>query len=259
MALNEKGVVAVSRSVVLDPPPREDVPYYQQDMGGSSSDALSGRGPHRPGGIVAGLEVVLLAGAAFAVGARRQARSLAVVAASGGEGRHARSIVLAGGLVLGAVGGIAGTVLGIGLTRVSLPLLQRLTGTELGRFDVRPVEVLGIASLGVLVGVAAALLPARAASRMDVVAALAGRRGAVRTPRKVPAIGVLVVAAGVAASVVGSGLALALSRGERESTDTMQTVAAALIAGGAGLTMLGLIVTSPAIVGAAGRLAASCR
>ena len=53
------------------------------------------------------LEVVLLAGTAFAVGARRQVRTLGLVAASGGDAKQVRTIVLAQGVVLGALGGIA--------------------------------------------------------------------------------------------------------------------------------------------------------
>ena len=59
------------------------------------------------------LEVVLLAGTAFAVGARRQVRTLGLVAASGGDAKQVRNIVLAQGVVLGALGGIAGVALGI--------------------------------------------------------------------------------------------------------------------------------------------------
>ncbi|NVI89085.1 hypothetical protein HUX53_17840, partial [Actinomadura sp. BRA 177] len=47
------------------------------------------------------LEVVLLAGPAFAVDVRRRRRDLALVAASGGAGRHLRAIVLTSGLLLG--------------------------------------------------------------------------------------------------------------------------------------------------------------
>lgn len=50
------------------------------------------------------LEVVLLAGAAFAVAARRQVRDLGLVASNGGTARHVRRIVLAQGLLLGVRG-----------------------------------------------------------------------------------------------------------------------------------------------------------
>ena len=54
------------------------------------------------------LEVVLLAGPAFAVIARRMQRSLALMAATGATPPQARRVVLASGLVLGAAGADAG-------------------------------------------------------------------------------------------------------------------------------------------------------
>ena len=44
------------------------------------------------------LEICLLAGPAFAVGARRSRRQLGLVGANGGERRHIRAVVLSGGL-----------------------------------------------------------------------------------------------------------------------------------------------------------------
>ena len=46
--------------------------------------------------VMALIEVVLLAGPAFAVGARRQSRSLALMAATGGTPAQARRVVMAG-------------------------------------------------------------------------------------------------------------------------------------------------------------------
>ena len=67
------------------------------------------------------LEVVLLAGPAFAVSARRQARTLALMAASGGTPRQARRVVLASGIVLGALAALLGAVLGVVLGLALLP------------------------------------------------------------------------------------------------------------------------------------------
>ena len=59
-------------------------------------------------GVMALLEVVLLAGPAFAVGARRQSRSLALIAANGGTPSQSRRVVLGTAVVIGAVAGIVG-------------------------------------------------------------------------------------------------------------------------------------------------------
>ena len=203
------------------------------------------------------LEVVLLAGAAFAVGARREARSLGLVTAAGGEPRDVRRVVLASGLVLGIVGAALGLVLGIGLAAAARPLLEHWSDTEFGRFDLRPLELLAAALVGIVAALLAAALPARTAARRDPVEALTGRRGQVRTPRKVSAAGIGLVALGIAAAVAGSLVALSSAAGVHPAGGRTSLFAAGLIAGGAVLTQLGLIVCSPAIVGLAGRLGRS--
>ncbi len=75
--LNTHGVAAASR-YVLAHPPCEAERYPQLDGGGSGLGGTV---------LVAGLavlEIVLLAGPAFAVGARRRRRDLALVSAAGG-------------------------------------------------------------------------------------------------------------------------------------------------------------------------------
>ncbi len=236
LALNERGVSVYSRSVMLDPPARSAVPFYTQ-----VGDPGAGPDPILYIGValviaLATLEVVLLAGAAFAVGARRQERSLALIAACGGEERHLRHVVLGGGLVLGAAGALAGVAGGVAVAAIAVPILADLSNSLMGRFDVRPLELGAIALLGTITGLLAALLPARLAARQDPLQALTGRRGSVRTPRKAPLLGVLVVCAGVAGSAIGSAVAL--------SSSTGLNAAVILIAGGAVLTQLGLIAAA---------------
>lgn len=183
------------------------------------------------------LEVILLAGPAFAVGAKRSSRQLALLAATGAERRDVRRTVLGGGLVLGLTGAVVGVAGGIALAAAAVPAVERFDGTIAGPFEVRPLEVGGIALLGVLTAVLAAWLPARAASRQDVVAALTGRRGTVRTSRRVPALGLL-------AAVAGALIALEGAR----SRDVL------VILAGSALAELGLVAATPALVGMTGRL-----
>jgi len=183
------------------------------------------------------LEVVLLAGPAFAVGARRSGHQLALLAATGAERRDVRRTVLAGGLVLGAVGAVAGTALGIGAGGLGTLVAARYMDTVPGPFEVRPLELAVIALVGVGTALLAAALPARVASRQDVVAALTGRRGVVAGSRRTPLLGVV-------AAVAGALLAL---RGA-QSRDVL------VILGGSALAELGLVATTPALVGLAGRL-----
>lgn len=182
------------------------------------------------------LEIVLLAGPAFAVGAKRQSRELALLAASGAERAHVRQTVLLGGLVLGAVGGLVGVLGGIGLAAAGEPRMQQLTSRYPGPFELRPLEILGIAAVGVTTAFLAALMPARTVSRQDVVAALTGRRGQVRSLRRTPVIGVIAAVAGAA---------LALRGAQHRSINT--------ILAGSAVAELGLVATTPFLVGLAGR------
>lgn len=191
-------------------------------------------------GLVVGmalLEVVLLAGPAFAVGTKRQSRELALLAATGGDRSDVRRTVLSSGVVLGALGGVVGVGAAVALGAVAVPLVARFSGDLPGPFDVRPLELLLLAAVGTGTAVLAALLPARSASRQDVVGALTGRRGTLRSSRAVPVVGVL-------AALAGAGIALYGAQ-RREVT---------VILAGSALAELGLVATTPTLVGLAGRL-----
>jgi putative ABC transport system permease protein len=229
--LNAQGLAVVSRDVVLDPPPAaETVPPGWADAGYSD---LAAEQVAVLTLIVAALvlQVVLLAGPAFAVGLRRQRRGLALLAASGGTPADLRRAVLASGLVLGGAAALAGALLGVGLARLGAAVIEDRTTYTLGPFEVPPLDVLGVVLVGSLAGLAAAYVPARQAARTDVVTTLTGRRGQVRSSWRLPVVGVLVAAAGLALTVLGArGTELA-------------------VAGGAVLLVVGVVLTTPWLVG----------
>jgi putative ABC transport system permease protein len=153
--LNRLGVGVTSRYVVAHPP--AVVPGVGAPTG--KDPATIGLATVAVG--LAVLEVVLLAGAAFAVGARRARRDLALVSATGGRPGDVRNVVLAGGLVLGAVGAIIGVVGGVATARGLIPVLNRFAHHAPGSFDVRPLELLAVVLLGIVTGLLASILPAR--------------------------------------------------------------------------------------------------
>jgi putative ABC transport system permease protein len=255
LGYNARGLAVYSRFVVENPPPRSQVPYYadQPDSGRSGFDFQTVGAIALVVGLAV-LEVALLAGAAFAVGARRQRRALGLLAATGGTGRHVRGVVLAQGLVLGTAGGIAGVLAGLGSGYAAIPLVNRFTTRGLLGADVRPLELSGLVLIGVFTGLVAAVVPARAAARQDVVAALRGRTGITQTRKRLPILGLGVTAVGVAMAVAGGALALRLNSADAGGQGRLLTLAVIGILGGAVLTQLGLIVATPALVGAVGRL-----
>jgi putative ABC transport system permease protein len=154
--------------------------------------------------VMALIEVVLLAGPSFAVGARRQQRNLALVAASGGTPRQMRRVILAGAVVLGGIAAVLGLGLGLLAARLLVPWAQGFSGERFGPFDVRPLHLLGIAVFGLASALLAALVPAWVASRQDVVAVLGGRRGDRRPSLRSPVLGVVLLGVGVAWAAAGT-------------------------------------------------------
>ena len=184
------------------------------------------------------MEIVLLAGPAFAVGARRQSRALALLAANGGTPRQARRVVLGSAVVVGGVGAALGSVLGIVVARLVLPFLQEKQGTWFGPFQVRWTHVAAIAAFGLLSALLAAVVPAWMASRQDVVAVLAGRRGDRAASRRSPFIGIALLGLGVVGAVMGA------KQGSGEL----------VIAGSAVVSVFGMIFLVPVVVVAVARL-----
>jgi putative ABC transport system permease protein len=229
--LNTHGLVAVSRHVLAHPPSQaERHPGFE----GGNDQQL---GVAALVGGLAMLEVILLAGSAFAVAARRRRRDLALVAAAGGTPAQLRRIVLADGVVLGTVAAVSGVALGIAAAAASRPLLERLSGVRTGAFRVFPEALAALAAVAVVTGVLAALVPAWIAARQDVVAALAGRRGITRSRRRWVVLGAVLAAAG----------ALVAATGARRAEATV-------IVAGLVVVELGLVLCTPALVGLVARV-----
>jgi putative ABC transport system permease protein len=205
---------------------------------------------------LATLEVVLLAGAAFAVGARRRRRELAVLTATGADRGDVVRVVLGGGVVLGVIAGVTGVLGGILLVVAARSHLDELNGRLLGPLDLRFLELAAIVAVAVGTAVLAAVLPARAAASASVVESLTGRRGQVRTARRVPAIGLGAIVAGSALAfwAAGSGIVQA-SASSSGPADPGRPARFNLLLAGAVVAELGFVLCAPAVVGLVGRAA----
>jgi putative ABC transport system permease protein len=172
-ALGSIGIQVTSRELEMHPPAGD--PTYSTDP------TVAGFSLFGVGTIVAGLgllEVVLLAGPAFAVGAKRRQRDLALVATTGGTPSTLRRIVLADGIVGGVAAAIVGTISGLAVAFLGRPYLENhLTHVRFGAYRVYPLALVAVIGLALATGLLGALVPAFTASRQDVVAALTGRRG----------------------------------------------------------------------------------
>ncbi|RBY96952.1 hypothetical protein DQ237_04925 [Blastococcus sp. TF02-8] len=228
--LNEQGLIALSREVVVDPPGQAEwLPPGHEPWEEGLEPAVVAVLALVVASLV--LEVVLLAGPAFAVGVRRQRRDLALIAVAGGSAGDLRRVVLGNGIVLGGGAAVLGAVLGVGAAAAAVPLVESRSDIVFGPFDVPVAHILGVVAVGVVAGLAASWFPARQAARTDIVDALAGRRGQLRTSWRSPVLGLVVAGAGLALVVLGArGTELA-------------------VAGGAVLLILGVVAASPWLVG----------
>jgi putative ABC transport system permease protein len=241
---NGIGAVIIARSIVAHPPPRSAVPYFRPGHGvtigpsGSPHPSTTAIATVAVIAVMCVLEIAFLAGPAFAIGARTQRRQLGLVIASGGQPRDARNVVLGGGIVLGAIGGTLGVLVGAAAA-LTIRHWRISTGADFGGLHFHGLEIVGAAAVAIVAGTLAAVIPARGAACRDVVATLAGRRPVTRIHRRVLVLGLAVVAAGVAVTAYGA----------------VRTPQSADIAYGSALAELGLAACIPALVAAAGRLA----
>jgi putative ABC transport system permease protein len=183
------------------------------------------------------VEVMLLAGPAFAIGARRRRRELGLIAVHGGTGGHLYRIVLADGVLLGAVAAVVGVLVAVAAAFLTRPLIETyVVGQRAGGYRVFPLALAGAAGTAVLSGVLAAFLPAVAAARISPIAALGGARSAARGSRFGWLIGLLATAAGLLLGAHGA------TRLDRKA-----------LVGGVLLAQAGLILLAPAVVDLAAR------
>ncbi|GAA3768034.1 hypothetical protein GCM10022240_20570 [Microbacterium kribbense] len=200
--MNHAGFVAFARDLVLDPPAGaytevqgDRAMFWQLVLYGAIAAAFCG------------YLVVLLAGAAFAVAARRQQRALAVAASVGAARSDIFRIVVLQGTVLGALGGLFGGAIGIAASAVWMLVTDNgVVGSFWGNWGIQVPWTLiaGIIAFAVIVGTIAAIAPARGATRGDVLAALRGSRRPARLNPRRPLWGLGMMLLGLCATVGGA-------------------------------------------------------
>ncbi|MGH3258972.1 MAG: FtsX-like permease family protein [Streptosporangiaceae bacterium] len=151
------------------------------------------------------LLIALVAVGGFTVLAQRRVRSLGMLGALGATDQRVRLLVRANGVVVGVVGAILGFVLGLAAWLAFRPAIESSAHHAIGVFQL-PWIVIGPAmALAVVATYFASARPARAITRMSIVAALAGRPAPPKQVHRsaIPGI-ILLVIAGSALSYAGS-------------------------------------------------------
>lgn len=240
-ALNAKGLTVLSRAVVLDPPTDASI---SSSTGGDSLLGLF---------VVLlaafGLfEVCLLAGAAFAVGARRRQRALAILSSVGADRRTLFGIMSFEGVILGALGGLLGTALGIAGAAIAAPILAGGDQSRYPGFHVDPLALGATVLAATLAGWISAAIPARAASRVDIVVALRGAQRPTASTLRRPLVGVFIAAAGSVIALAGGLVIISSQNLEVNGQNRVLTLGIVLLAAGPVIMQIGALLTAPLLL-----------
>lgn len=236
--LNEQGIIAWSKPVTTNPPPSELVDSRVSETFDPTVSARAGT--LGLGAFLTLIEVLLLAGAAFRISAKSEERTLALVASSGATRRQLSTIVAAQGLVLGAIAAIAGTGLGLLLARIFIALTN--DGQRYPGFHIPWLLVAGIIGFAILVSWLAAALPARRASRPDLLASLRDVPSPPPTTNRALRGGLILGSTGLIAALAGGALMGSVPPGPFVWTN------ATYIIGWAALLMALLLLTLTAVI-----------
>ena len=191
----------------------------------------------------------------FQVLVAQRTRTLALLRCVGADSRQLHASVVTEAVLLGVLASLGGVLAGVGLAQAALTLLTRANpGVPLPpTVPVSPTVVAVPVAVGLLVTVLAALAPARAATHVSPLAALAP----LDAPRRRERAGRARLVGAVALTVGGlAGLGVGVRIASQD--DVLAGLAAGLLGGAASFTGLLLSATSwlPRVLALAGRVLA---
>jgi len=189
--------------------------------------------------------------AAFATSARRQLVTIGQLSSNGASPELVRRTLALQGAWSGGIGVLVGLALCAPAVVVVRPLAERVVNRTLGGYRVSIADIVLIAATALVVATVAAWAPARAAARVPVLSALAGRRPLPSAPRRLVPAGVALFAAGLAVLFVAAS-------GAREATADSDLFGLVAVVGALGVVG-GMCCATPLLVDAAGRAGAASR
>jgi putative ABC transport system permease protein len=189
------------------------------------------------------LLIALVSVGGFTVLAQRRLRSLGMLGALGATDRNVRLVVRANGLVVGVVGAVLGLVVGVAVWLAYRPSVESSAHHDIPAFAL-PWVVIGPAiALAVVATYFAAARPARAVTRLSIVAALSGRPA---PPKQVHRSAI----PGIVFAVLGA-LALWYSGSQNSGGGALELV------GGLVCLIIAVILLSPLCLAVLSKLASS--
>lgn len=250
--LNSHGLGVYSRAAVREA--TAGIGTWQR-MGDSIGEVFS------DGGVLAMaalgvLEALLLAGAAFAVTMRAQQRELALLASTGAHRRVIVSVGVISGAWVGLVAGVIGIPVGMAVGFAWNGYQRSLADAAISRVwgnHVEPAHMVLVLAFTTFVGAVSAIIPARAASRFDVVATLRGAAAPYVPNRRRAIAGAVIAAASVVLFVMAGVLR---SRGWFVTSDDVRAAwMSKAVAAAVAAMLLALLAAGVGLPGLMGRLA----
>jgi putative ABC transport system permease protein len=168
------------------PVPSSLAPYVQSESAspGSQKTVINPESITIAGLVVGMLLIALVAVGGFTVLAQRRLRALGMLESLGATDRHVGLVVRANGVLVGVVGAVIGAALGLALWLAYRPVLETSSHHVIGVFSL-PWLVVGLAMvLAVAATYFGASRPARAITKVPIVAALSGRPAPPRQIRR---------------------------------------------------------------------------
>ncbi len=189
-------------------------------------------------GVVAFIAVGIVIASAFATSARRQLATVGQLSANGAPERLVRRTLGLQGMWTGALGAVVGIGAAIAATIVAhrFEVTNLFTGYAVEQLRIPPLELIVVALTALAAATIAALVPARSASRIPVLSALAGRRPVSTPPRWLVPVGLALF-----------GFGVFLIAGAAGSPDGGNFEAAIAVLGVLGV-LFGIVCSSPLLV-----------
>ena len=125
--------------------------------------------------------------------AERRIRAIGMLGAVGASDRDIRMVIRANGVVVGVVGSLLGTVLGLLAWFAYRPALESSSHHLIGVFQIPWVVVGAAIALAIVMTYLAASRPAKAVTKVPIVAALSGRPSPPKQVHRSAVPGVLLV------------------------------------------------------------------
>lgn len=198
-------------------------------------------------GLLALVAVGIIVAAAFATSARRQLVTIGQLTANGASEAVVRRSLSLQGTWSAAVGAVVGILAGFALLPVARPIVaDHILQHELRATRIAVGDLIVVATTAVVVATIAAAVPARSASRVPVMSALAGRRPVGSSPA-------WLVPTGLALFGGGLGLVALAAVGAAGSSGNRNIWAGLVVLGATG-AVFGTCCASPLVVERIGRL-----